>query len=138
SARFIGERAQRESAMSYVVPALTSSDPSAPAIDFLLWNTPDCVAVSIIWLFAAGSGGRPSASGSVLNFSELFAPIVSDMQAVDAVIRARLDSEVVLIRTIGDYIVGAGGKRMRPAMVLLVAGALGYRGDNHHRLAAVV
>lgn len=60
------------------------------------------------------------------------------MQAVDAVIRARLDSEVVLIRTIGDYIVGAGGKRMRPAMVLLVAGALGYQGENHHRLAAVV
>ncbi len=60
------------------------------------------------------------------------------MQAVDAVIRARLNSEVVLIRTIGDYIIGAGGKRMRPAMVLLVAGALGYRGDNHHRLAAVV
>jgi octaprenyl-diphosphate synthase len=60
------------------------------------------------------------------------------MQAVDAVIRARLDSEVVLIRTIGDYIVGAGGKRMRPAMVLLVSGALGYQGDNHHRLAAVV
>lgn len=60
------------------------------------------------------------------------------MQAVDAVIRARLDSEVVLIRTIGDYIVGAGGKRMRPAMVLLVANALGYQGENHHRLAAVV
>lgn len=60
------------------------------------------------------------------------------MHAVDAVIRARLNSEVVLIRTIGDYIVGAGGKRMRPAMVLLVAGALGYRGDHHHRLAAVV
>jgi octaprenyl-diphosphate synthase len=73
-----------------------------------------------------------------LNFSELFAPIVSDMQAVDAVIRARLDSEVVLIRTIGDYIVGAGGKRMRPAVVLLVANALGYQGVNHHRLAAVV
>uniref|UniRef100_UPI00333E93A0 polyprenyl synthetase family protein n=1 Tax=Castellaniella defragrans TaxID=75697 RepID=UPI00333E93A0 len=70
--------------------------------------------------------------------SELFAPIAQDMQAVDAVIRARLNSEVVLIRTIGDYIIGAGGKRMRPAMVLLVAGALGYRGDNHHRLAAVV
>ena len=60
------------------------------------------------------------------------------MQAVDAVIRARLDSDVVLIRTIGDYIVGAGGKRMRPAMVLLVANALGYQGVNHHRLAAVV
>lgn len=60
------------------------------------------------------------------------------MQAVDAVIRSRLDSEVVLIRTIGDYIVGAGGKRMRPALLLLIAGALNYQGDNHHRLAAVV
>ncbi|WP_269496481.1 octaprenyl diphosphate synthase [Castellaniella sp. S9] len=73
-----------------------------------------------------------------MRLSELFAPIADDMQSVDAVIRARLDSDVVLIRTIGDYIVGAGGKRMRPAMVLLVAGALGYRGDDHHRLAAVV
>src|SRR3546814_17812686 len=60
------------------------------------------------------------------------------MKAVDAVIRARLDSEVVLIRTIGDYIVGAGGKRMRPAMVLMMANALGYNGAKHHLLAAVV
>ncbi|MBV6273365.1 polyprenyl synthetase family protein [Alcaligenaceae bacterium CGII-47] len=73
-----------------------------------------------------------------MNLSEIFAPIVDDMHAVDAVIRARLNSEVVLIRTIGDYIVGAGGKRMRPAMVLLVANALGYQGDRHHLLAAVV
>jgi octaprenyl-diphosphate synthase len=60
------------------------------------------------------------------------------MKAVDAVIRSRLDSEVVLIRTIGDYIVGAGGKRMRPALVLMVARALGYQGEIHHLLAAVV
>ncbi len=60
------------------------------------------------------------------------------MKSVDAVIRARLDSEVVLIRTIGDYIVGAGGKRMRPALLLMVAKALGYRGDRHHLLAAVI
>src|SRR5690606_22700790 len=51
-----------------------------------------------------------------LNLTELIAPITNDMKAVDAVIRQRLDSDVVLIRTIGDYIVGAGGKRMRPAM----------------------
>src|SRR5699024_5967443 len=38
----------------------------------------------------------------------------------------------------GEYIVGAGGKRMRPAMVLLVANALGYQGTHHHLLAAVV
>lgn len=60
------------------------------------------------------------------------------MKAVDAVIRARLNSDVVLIRTVGDYIVGAGGKRMRPALLLLLAGALGYRGTHHHLLAAVV
>lgn len=73
-----------------------------------------------------------------MNLIELIAPISNDMKAVDAVIRSRLDSEVVLIRTIGDYIVGAGGKRMRPAMVLMVARALGYQGSTHHLLAAVV
>lgn len=60
------------------------------------------------------------------------------MKSVDAVIRGRLDSEVVLIRTIGDYIIGAGGKRMRPALLLMIARALGYAGTHHHTLAAVV
>lgn len=60
------------------------------------------------------------------------------MHAVDTVIRARLDSEVVLIRTIGEYIVSGGGKRMRPALVLMIANALGYQGSKHHLLAAVV
>ncbi len=73
-----------------------------------------------------------------MNLPQLIAPIANDMKAVDAVIRARLDSDVVLIRTIGDYIVGAGGKRMRPAMVLMVAKALGYEGTVHHLLAGVV
>lgn len=70
--------------------------------------------------------------------TELLSPIASDMKAVDAVIRQRLDSEVVLIRTIGDYIIGAGGKRLRPAMVLLMAKALGYQGQNQAVMAAVV
>jgi len=63
------------------------------------------------------------------------------MEAVDAVIRARLNSNVVLIRTIGDYIIGAGGKRLRPMLLLLAAGALGGRGGigpDAHQLAAVV
>jgi octaprenyl-diphosphate synthase len=60
------------------------------------------------------------------------------MKAVDTVIRDRLNSQVVLIRTIGDYIIGAGGKRMRPAMVLMMARALGYQGTCHHLLAAIV
>ncbi|MCD0504954.1 polyprenyl synthetase family protein [Bordetella petrii] len=73
-----------------------------------------------------------------MNLPELIAPIADDMKAVDAVIRGRLDSEVVLIRTIADYIIGAGGKRMRPAMVLMMSRALGYQGDHHRLLAAVV
>lgn len=73
-----------------------------------------------------------------MSLPDLLAPIADDMKALDAVIRARLDSEVVLIRTIGEYIVGAGGKRMRPAMLLMVARAMGYQGSHHHLLAGVV
>jgi octaprenyl-diphosphate synthase len=43
-----------------------------------------------------------------------------------------------LIRTIGEYIIGAGGKRMRPVLLLLVAQALGYKGNHHHLMAAAV
>jgi len=64
--------------------------------------------------------------------------IADDMKAVDAVIRARLHSEVVLVRQVAEYIVAAGGKRLRPALLLLAAGAAGYRGTHHHELAAVV
>ncbi len=73
-----------------------------------------------------------------MSLSDLFVPIAADMKALDAVIRKRLDSEVVLIRTIGEYIVSAGGKRLRPAVLMLVAKALGYQGTDHHLLAAVV
>src|SRR5262245_65866272 len=60
------------------------------------------------------------------------------MQAVDEVIRVRLASEVALIRQVAEYIVGSGGKRLRPALVILSAGAFGYRGTHQHELAAVV
>jgi len=60
------------------------------------------------------------------------------MHAVDAVIRQRLYSEVVLINQVSEYIINSGGKRLRPALVLLAAGAFGYRGTHHHELAAVV
>ncbi|MBY6347199.1 octaprenyl diphosphate synthase [Providencia rettgeri] len=73
-----------------------------------------------------------------MNLSTLIEPIADDMKALDVVIRERLNSDVVLIRTIGEYIVGAGGKRMRPALLLLVARALAYKGTTHHLLAGVV
>src|SRR5512142_60980 len=60
------------------------------------------------------------------------------MAAVDAVIRARLHSEVVLVNQVGEYIVNSGGKRLRPALVLLSAGCFNYQGHAHYDLAAVV
>jgi octaprenyl-diphosphate synthase len=60
------------------------------------------------------------------------------MDALDATIRRRLSSDVALIGAIGDYIIGAGGKRLRPALLLMVARALGYQGRDHVLLAAVV
>lgn len=69
---------------------------------------------------------------------QLYSLIGEDMKAVDNVIRQRLYSDVVLVRQIAEYIISAGGKRMRPALVLLAAGALGYQGPRKHELAAVV
>lgn len=60
------------------------------------------------------------------------------MLAVDATIRAQLHSDVPLVSQIADYIISAGGKRIRPALVLLMANAWGYRGTDHHKLAAVI
>jgi len=64
--------------------------------------------------------------------------IAADLEAVDAVIRRRLDSDVLLIRQVAEYIIASGGKRLRPALLLLAAGAAGYRGSSQHALAAVV
>ena len=64
--------------------------------------------------------------------------IAADMQAIDRVIRSRLHSEVALIGQVAEYIIGGGGKRLRPALVVLSAGAHGYQGAMHHPLAAVI
>jgi len=64
--------------------------------------------------------------------------IAGDMAEVDALIRRRLDSDVVLIRQVAEYIIGSGGKRLRPALLLLAAGAVEYAGRDHFELAAVV
>jgi octaprenyl-diphosphate synthase len=64
--------------------------------------------------------------------------IAADLKAVDEVIRHRLHSDVPLIGQIADYIIGGGGKRLRPAILILSARACGYSGTHHHELAAVV
>ena len=64
--------------------------------------------------------------------------IADDMSAMDVVIARRLQSDVPLVSEVSQYIIAAGGKRLRPALVLLMCGALGYRGEQRLNLAAVV
>lgn len=73
-----------------------------------------------------------------MNIQPLLKPVDDDMRAVDAIIRARLDSDVVLINTLGEYIIASGGKRLRPALVLLAGRASGFANEQHHLLAAVI
>jgi octaprenyl-diphosphate synthase len=73
-----------------------------------------------------------------MDLSAIRAPVSEDLDAVDALIIERLKSDVVLINQIGHYIVGSGGKRLRPLLVLLAARACGYEGARHHDMAAIV
>lgn len=68
----------------------------------------------------------------------LLSIIAQDMQQVDAVISHRLESGVPLVGTVSRYIIAAGGKRLRPALLLLTCGALGFEGSQRFNLAAVV
>ncbi|TMH30513.1 MAG: octaprenyl diphosphate synthase, partial [Betaproteobacteria bacterium] len=61
-----------------------------------------------------------------------------ELQAVDRVLRDALHSDVALIEQIADHIIAGGGKRLRPAILMLTAQACGYRGLHHHTLAAVI
>ncbi|RUO33529.1 octaprenyl diphosphate synthase [Aliidiomarina sanyensis] len=62
----------------------------------------------------------------------------ADMRAVNAIITAQLTSDVALINQLGFYIINSGGKRLRPQLAVLTARALGYEGDKHQLLAAIV
>jgi len=60
------------------------------------------------------------------------------MVAVDVVIRTKLQSDVPLVKQVGEYIINAGGKRIRPALAILFANAHGFSGVAHHTLAAII
>ncbi len=64
--------------------------------------------------------------------------IANDMQGMDAVIAQRLSSDVAMVGQVSSYIIAAGGKRLRPALLLLMCGALGFKGEQRFNLAAVV
>jgi octaprenyl-diphosphate synthase len=73
-----------------------------------------------------------------VNLNNIQSHIAQDMQAVDSVIRLSLHSEVSLINTIGEHIINGGGKRLRPALVLLSSGIFGNIMPQHHALAAII
>jgi octaprenyl-diphosphate synthase len=69
---------------------------------------------------------------------EIQALVREDMAEVDELIRLRLASDVSLVNQVAEYIVGAGGKRLRPMLLLLAARAFGHRGHDARQLAAVI
>jgi len=73
-----------------------------------------------------------------MDISKIKALTADDMNAVNDLILRRLQSDVVLINQIGAYIVNSGGKRLRPMIVLLAARALGYQGERHVDMAAII
>lgn len=73
-----------------------------------------------------------------MQLPDFLSPVAPDMQLVDRVVRERLASQVPLIETVAEYIIAAGGKRMRPALLLLVAQAVKPDAQHRHLLAAVV
>jgi len=79
-----------------------------------------------------------SAHPHIPALSAIQAFTAADMGAVDTLIRHRLASDVVLINQIGEHIIAAGGKRLRPMLLLLAARAFGHQGSDAHQLAAVI
>lgn len=73
-----------------------------------------------------------------LDLPAIQALAAADMAAVDALIRRRLGSDVALVNQVAEHIIAAGGKRLRPMLLLLAARALGHSGADAHQLAAVV
>lgn len=73
-----------------------------------------------------------------MDFEAIKALVRDDLAAVDQEIRERLRSDVALINELSAYLIGAGGKRLRPMLVLLASRALGYTGRHHITLAAIV
>ena len=64
--------------------------------------------------------------------------VSSDFESLNQLILKQLHSDVGLVENIGHYLIEAGGKRLRPLLVLLTARAMGYQGPRHIELATVI
>jgi octaprenyl-diphosphate synthase len=83
---------------------------------------------------AAELDAPPAANG----MAHALALVAGDMQQVDLLIQRKLNSDVPLVAQVSQYIIAAGGKRLRPNLLLLIAGALGWQHDQRFNLAAIV
>jgi len=86
----------------------------------------------------AANSPSPSNVSTPIDFDSIKNLTDTEARAVDQLIINELSSDVVLINQMGHYIVGNGGKRLRPMLLLLAAKALGGVSDNHLILAAVI
>ena len=73
-----------------------------------------------------------------MDINSIRALITKDMDNVNELIERRLNSDVTLINQLAHYIVNSGGKRLRPALVLLSTGVFSYKGNKHLELAAII
>jgi octaprenyl-diphosphate synthase len=73
-----------------------------------------------------------------MQLEEIRALVTDDLHSVDLTIVQRLSSDIALVNQVSQYIIGAGGKRLRPLSVVLAARACGHRGQNHVPAAAII
>lgn len=73
-----------------------------------------------------------------MDYKDIQQLVAPDMQSVDDLIQRRLQSDVVLVNQLSQYIINSGGKRLRPLLALLMAKACGYEGDKHIDVATIV
>jgi octaprenyl-diphosphate synthase len=73
-----------------------------------------------------------------MQLEQIRGPVADDLRRVDQTIVKRLASDIVLVNQISQYIIGSGGKRLRPLSVVLAARACGHQGDKHIPAAAII
>ena len=73
-----------------------------------------------------------------MQLEQIRGPVIDDLRRVDETIVKRLASDIVLVNQVSQYIVGSGGKRLRPLSVVLAARACGHVGDRHVPAAAII
>ena len=89
----------------------------------------------------ASTGGSVVAQSRAIPdnpLADIYRLVAEDFDQVNTLIPQRLTSDVALVEEIGQYIVESGGKRLRPMLVLLSSQALGFKGDAHISLAAII